>query len=644
MKRFQVVRFYRIWIAIFMQHIWFDMSHVLAFHPGVSHNLFTSHNNIKRWHPRIFRQLKSTAIVDNSTNRSMFTKEKLRNLTIPQLKVVIEKICPGVKISHLRLKSDYIDFLLQNHQDKQYHHPENTEKNQGQQRNERNPRAGLKKIRKMPLLEDTRDDTNALSDNGSFSSLGKSRRNIIEDVLNRYPPLRKKDYSSEIDMRQIYHPMVANSTSKEMDVIMLGTASCVPGSTRGVSCTALRMAETGTWIFDCGESTQLQIQRTSYLKPNKVSKIFITHAHGDHSFGLPGLLCLMGQSKSTRDGEPVDIYGPKGLRKWLRVAIRYSVSRIVPRYRVHELLDIPMAPKWKYNKHFSKYSYKGGTDSHQGFGWDRTDLASEDPTSWVNCAQSVHLPPSAQFGEVAGGRNICPSYTSDMCSDGAPIWLVDSGESFDVYAAPMSHGVPCVGYVVNENARPGRLNPESIIPLIESNMQALKDTGMKRPIKLLAHIKELPEGESYTFPDGSKIYQNDVVEPPRKGRKIVICGDTNCCDAITGLAQGADLLIHEATNSYIKEMDKDTTMSIVEKDTIRHGHSTPVMAGNFAKRIGAKRLLMNHFSPRYKGNVALDSLSVMTQIEYQAMKSSGLPEDKVAASWDLMVLPLPIPE
>jgi len=271
MKHLQVVRFYRIWIPIFMLQIWFDMSHVLAFHPGVNHNLFTSRNNIKRWHPRIFRQLKSTALVDNTTNRSMFTKEKLRNLTIPQLKVVIEKICPGVKVSHLRLKKDYIDFLLQYHRDKQHLHSENTEKNQGQQLNDRNPRARPKKIRKMPLLEDTHDDTNALSANGSFSSFEKSRRSIIEDMLNRYPPLRQKDYNLENDMRQIYHPMVANSTSKEMDVVMLGTASCVPGSTRGVSYTALRMAETGTWIFDCGESTQLQIQRTSYLKPNKYS-------------------------------------------------------------------------------------------------------------------------------------------------------------------------------------------------------------------------------------------------------------------------------------------------------------------------------------------------------------------------------------
>lgn len=87
--------------------------------------------------------------------------------------------------------------------------------------------------------------------------------------------------------------------------------------------------------------SQLQIQRTGSIRPGKISKIFITHAHGDHSFGLPGLMCIMGQDRD-RNGPPLEIYGPEGLRMWLRTCIRYSVSRIVPPYRVHEIMDIPM--------------------------------------------------------------------------------------------------------------------------------------------------------------------------------------------------------------------------------------------------------------------------------------------------------------
>jgi hypothetical protein len=53
-------------------------------------------------------------------------------------------------------------------------------------------------------------------------------------------------------------------------------------------------------------------------------QVFITHAHGDHSFGLPGLLCLMGQDRERDPLMPLEVYGPAGLRLYLRAAMRYS--------------------------------------------------------------------------------------------------------------------------------------------------------------------------------------------------------------------------------------------------------------------------------------------------------------------------------
>jgi ribonuclease Z len=103
-----------------------------------------------------------------------------------------------------------------------------------------------------------------------------------------------------------------------------------------------------------------------------------------------------------------------------------------------------------------------------------------------------------------------------------------------VYAAPMSHGVPCVGYIVQERDRPGRLRPENILPIIQRNHHGLIEAGVRNPMKIMATIKNLSVGGSYTFPDGTVVQQEDVVEPPRRGRKVVICGDTTDCSAMEG--------------------------------------------------------------------------------------------------------------
>lgn len=392
-------------------------------------------------------------------------------------------------------------------------------------------------------------------------------------------------------------------------------------------------------------SQKLQIQRTGSIRPGKISKIFVTHAHGDHSFGLPGLMCIMGQDRD-RDGPPLEIYGPEGLRTWLRTCIRYSVSRIVPPYRVHEIMDIPMAPEWgqgrmRNGRYYYQTDFRNKQQKNRRKVWGTQGLAGEDPVSWISRAPMINLERSEQFGEIDGGRDIYPVYNHPKCVDGAPIWEVEDEGDVRVYAAPMSHGVPCVGYVVDEQNKPGRLRSDLVEPIAKRNIKALKESGMKTPMKIMATIKDLPKGGSYTFPDGTVVKQEEVVEPPRKGRKVVICGDTADSRAIAGLAQGADVLVHEATNAFLSGIDKDTSKAETRRDAQIHGHSTPSIAGEFAKEIGAKRLVMNHFSSRYKGDQSLESMSIMTRIEQEAIKASGLSEDKVVAAWDFMILPVP---
>lgn len=107
------------------------------------------------------------------------------------------------------------------------------------------------------------------------------------------------------------------------------------------------------------------------------------------------------------------------------------------------------------------------------------------------------------------------------------------------------------------------------------------------------------------------------------------------------MAKDADVLVHECTNAYLSGIDRQTDLRTVTRDTIIHGHSTPEVAGHFARKTNAKRLLLNHFSARYKGDPTLDSLSIMTRIEEQAISVSNLNETQVAAAWDLMILPIP---
>lgn len=353
----------------------------------------------------------------------------------------------------------------------------------------------------------------------------------------------------------------------------------------------------------------------------------------------------MGQDRDRANSPPVEIYGPEGLRMWLRVAIRYSVSRIVPPYRVHEIMDVPMAPEWDFNQRIRRYYFNAGRhrqrSGHHDGRWGAKGLSGEDSTNWISQANRMQLAPSSLYGEIEGGRDIYPIYDHPMSTDGAPVWEVEDEEDVKVYAAPMSHGIPCLGYVVDEQPRPGRLRNEYVEPIVRRNVVALKKAGFAIPMKAMAVIKNLKPGSEFTFPDGTVVTQEDAVEPPRRGRKVVLCGDTADSRSMLNLAKGADVVIHECTNAYLPGVDKDTTLRDVTRDAVVHGHSTPQIAGEFCRSAGAKRLVLNHFSARYKGDISADSMSIMMRIEKQAMKAAQLNETQVAAAWDLMVLPVP---
>ncbi|NXS34130.1 RNZ1 protein, partial [Pomatostomus ruficeps] len=207
-----------------------------------------------------------------------------------------------------------------------------------------------------------------------------------------------------------------------LDITFLGTGSAYPSPMRGASALVLRR-EGQCWLFDCGEGTQTQLMR-SHLRAARITKIFITHLHGDHFFGLPGLLCTLSlQSSPDTSRRPVDIYGPLGLRSFLRRSLELSHSQLLFPYAVHELVPTrDQCPDGEF-KDFS--------------GLDRDEEAPQGPLGQV-----LHLDP------------------------GEDSYLLLEDEQLVLRAFRLFHRIPSFGFVLQEKPRPGKLD-----------VQKLKDLG-----------------------------------------------------------------------------------------------------------------------------------------------------------------------
>ena len=272
----------------------------------------------------------------------------------------------------------------------------------------------------------------------------------------------------------------------QLSIIFLGTGGSWPTVKRNVSSTAIKR-NSEVLLFDCGEGTQRQFQK-SPLSYMQITKIFITHFHGDHFLGIPGLL----QTMQLNDrADPIHLYGPKGMNALTSQLIHLGYFK--PSYDVisHEVLD--------------------------------GDI--------IDCADYI-------------------------------IKVVRS-----------SHNVPSVAYSLEENMRPGKFNKP----------KALEIGIPEGPL-----FSCLQKGHTIMLDDRREISPEMVLGMPRKGRKIVISGDTAPCKTVQELASHADVLIHEATFA-----------SDFEENAREYGHSTAKQAALLAKEADVERLYLTHISPRY---------------------------------------------
>jgi ribonuclease Z len=167
--------------------------------------------------------------------------------------------------------------------------------------------------------------------------------------------------------------------------------------------------------------------------------------------------------------------------------------------------------------------------------------------------------------------------------------------------APTQHGIPGLAWCLEEDERPGSFHPERAVAL---GVRPGPDFG------------RLQKGETVLGSDGQEVLAADVMDGPRRGRKIVVTGDTRPTEVITALAEGASVLVHDST---FGSSESDRAMET--------GHSTAREAAEVAVAAGVATLALTHISSRHSWRELRDEAR-------QVFPNTILPKDL-----DVLVVP-----
>lgn len=270
---------------------------------------------------------------------------------------------------------------------------------------------------------------------------------------------------------------------------ILGSSSALPTSERFPTAQLLNVNER-FFLIDCGEGTQMQLRKFK-TRLGKINRIFISHVHGDHVFGLFGLLStfqLLGRKV------PLHIHAPGELK---------------------DLIE------------FYTLNFGAGMDYR------------------------IILYPLG--------------FRRPMC--------IFKDKAVEVTSFPLKHRVPACGFIFRETPALLNLRKEAM----DIYKFGIEDIGL------------IKQGKDITLQNGRIIPNKELTFPPWKQRSYAYCSDTGFDPSVADYFRGVDLLYHEATFSHEDEPLAMETM-----------HSTSVHAAKTAALAQAGKLLIGHFSSRYK--------------------------------------------
>lgn len=183
-----------------------------------------------------------------------------------------------------------------------------------------------------------------------------------------------------------------------LDVIFLGTGAAAPINDRHLSGTAvIRQGE--IFLFDCGEGTQMQFRQAG-LRPGRLRYIFITHLHGDHLFGLPGLLTSLHMAGCHQQ---VELFGPVGIADYMRFhkeLCQFTLGYPLP---IHEIAETTPAVLWQT----AEYHIEWQPLSHRIFTAGFALVEATRPGRFeVGRADQLGVPNGPERGQLQRGESI----------------------------------------------------------------------------------------------------------------------------------------------------------------------------------------------------------------------------------------------